>query len=119
MQSDLSSWFYAEEKTMLKLLSIMILLCSIPSSIFSILQKKQIYLQLEPNEVRGVWVRSQLFIVRVEPFRLSYGKIEETRVQGSGTGSLSLKVRGRWKSVPVERGREVKELIDQRRRSLH
>ena len=115
IQGDLPALFYAGEKMAIRAFCILILLLSVPFSIMSILQKKQVYLHLEEDGVRGIWIRSQLFLVRVEPFYLSYHEIEDTRVQGMGTGCLNLKVRERWKIVPVERGQEAKRLIDQRR----
>ncbi len=115
IQGDLPALFYAGEKMAIRAACFLILVLSLPFSIMSILQKKQVCLQLEEEGISGVWIRSQLFLVRVEPFRLSYHEIEDTRVQGMGTGCLNLKVRGRWKIVPVERGQEVKRLIDQRR----
>ena len=74
-------------------------------------------LGLEENGVSGIWLRREwsIFLITVEPFRIAYSEIEETKVKGMGTGSLFLKVRGQWKPVPVERGREVKERIDRRR----
>ena len=74
-------------------------------------------LVLEENGVSGIWLRREwsIFLITVEPFRIAYSEIEETKVKGMGTGSLFLKVRGQWKPVPVERGREVKERIDRRR----
>ena len=72
---------------------------------------------IEENGVSGIWLRREwsIFLITVEPFRIAYSEIEETKVKGMGTGSLFLKVRGQWKPVPVERGREVKERIDRRR----
>lgn len=117
VQSDLPGLLFAREKMAVRLFCIVLVLLVVPFAGMNILRRKQVYLVLEENGVSGIWLRREwsIFLITVEPFRIAYSEIEETKVKGMGTGSLFLKVRGQWKPVPVERGREVKERIDRRR----
>lgn len=115
LQSDLSSFFYGKEKMVLKLIAIL-MLADAPLNVWNMFQRKKVCIHLEPDQVRGIWIRSQ-FMVQTQPFDLSYHEIQDTRVQGFGTGRLALKVQGRWMDLPVDQGRRVKEIIDQQKKS--
>ena len=117
VQSDLPGLLFAREKMAVRLFCIVLVLLVVPFAGMNILRRKQVYLVLEENGVSGIWLRREwsIFLITVEPFRIAYSEIEETKVKGMGTGSLFLKARGERQPVPVERGREVKERIDRRR----
>lgn len=115
LQSELPSWLFSEEKMVLKFLAF-VLIIDVPLHVWNMVQKKKVCVRLDQTGMSGIWIRKQFLMVQTQPFELPYSAIEDTRVRGAGGGRLGIKVQGKWVDLPVDQGRQVKELIDQRRK---
>lgn len=114
LQSELPSWLFSEEKMVLKFLAF-VLVIDVPLHVWNMMQRKKVCVRLDQTGISGIWIRKQFLMVQTQPFELPYSEIQDTRVRGAGSGRLNIKVQGKWVDLPVDQGRQVKELIDQRR----
>lgn len=115
LQSELPSWLFSEEKMVLKFLAFLLVI-DVPLHVWNLMQRKKVCVHLNESGISGIWIRKQFLMVQTQPFELPYSAIEDTRVRGAGSGRLNIKVQGKWVDLPVDQGRQVKELIDQRRK---